>query len=85
MKATESAGRLGETLPLVPLRDMVVFPHMMAPFVVGRETSVRALEAALATPTKRLFLAAQTRSEDRRAEAGRHLRASGVVATVART
>jgi ATP-dependent Lon protease len=38
---------------------MVVFPHMMAPFVVGRESSIRALEAALATPTKRLFLAAQ--------------------------
>jgi ATP-dependent Lon protease len=36
-----------ETLPLVPLRDMVVFPHMMAPFIVGRETSVRALELAL--------------------------------------
>ena len=38
---------------------MVVFPHMMAPFVVGRESSIRALEAALATPVKRLFLAAQ--------------------------
>src|SRR5580765_7446867 len=48
-----------ESLPLVPLRDMVVFPHMMQPFVVGRESSIRALESALATPTKRLFLAAQ--------------------------
>ena len=38
---------------------MVVFPHMMQPFVVGRESSIRALEAALATPVKRLFLAAQ--------------------------
>jgi ATP-dependent Lon protease len=59
MKSPENAGRQVETLPLVPLRDMVVFPHMMAPFVVGRESSIRALEAALATPTKRLFLAAQ--------------------------
>ncbi|HTO86833.1 MAG TPA: endopeptidase La [Thermoanaerobaculia bacterium] len=59
MKSLENAGRHGETLPLVPLRDMVVFPHMMAPFVVGRESSIRALEAALASPTKRLFLAAQ--------------------------
>ena len=58
MKA-ESAGRGLESLPLVPLRDMVVFPHMMQPFVVGRESSIRALEAALATPVKRLFLAAQ--------------------------
>jgi ATP-dependent Lon protease len=56
---TDSAGRGLESLPLVPLRDMVVFPHMMQPFVVGRESSIRALEAALATPVKRLFLAAQ--------------------------
>ena len=56
---TDSAGRGLESLPLVPLRDMVVFPHMMQPFVVGRESSIRALEAALATPLKRLFLAAQ--------------------------
>jgi ATP-dependent Lon protease len=48
-----------ETLPLVPLRDMVVFPHQMAPFVVGRESSIRALELALATPEKRIFLSAQ--------------------------
>src|SRR5882757_431713 len=48
-----------EILPLVPLRDMVVFPHMMAPFIVGRESSVRALEQALSGPTKRIFLAAQ--------------------------
>ncbi len=47
------------TLPIVPLRDMVVFPHMMAPFIVGRETSVRALEHALVRPDKRLFLVTQ--------------------------
>lgn len=51
--------RSRETLPLVPLRDMVVFPHMMAPFIVGRESSVRALEQTLATPEKRIFLVAQ--------------------------
>ncbi len=48
-----------ETLPVVPLRDMVVFPHMMAPFIVGRESSVRALEQSLQTPQKRIFLVAQ--------------------------
>ena len=47
------------SLPLVPLRDMVVFPHMMAPFIVGRESSVRALERSLESPDKRLFLVAQ--------------------------
>ncbi|MDH3524217.1 MAG: endopeptidase La [Acidobacteriota bacterium] len=49
-----------ETLPVVPLRDMVVFPHMMAPFLVGRRSSVKALEAALERPGKRLFLVTQT-------------------------
>jgi len=47
-----------ETLPIVPLRDVVVFPHMMMPFVIGRPSSTRALEHALATD-KKIFLAAQ--------------------------
>ncbi len=46
-------------LPLVPLRDMVVFPSMMAPFVVGRRASILALEATLATNEKKIFLATQ--------------------------
>ncbi len=47
-----------ETLSVVPLRDVVVFPHMMMPFVIGRPSSTRALEHAL-TKDKRIFLAAQ--------------------------
>ena len=31
-------------VPMLPIRDVVIFPHMMTPFVVGRESSVRALE-----------------------------------------
>src|ERR687897_709301 len=38
---------LYETLPIVPLRDVVVFPHMMMPFVIGRPSSTRALEHAV--------------------------------------
>jgi ATP-dependent Lon protease len=49
---------LYETLPIVPLRDVVVFPHMMMPFVIGRPSSTRALEHALGKD-KRIFLAAQ--------------------------
>src|SRR5919202_496373 len=49
---------LYETLPIVPLRDVVVFPHMMMPFVIGRPYSTRALEHALGKD-KRIFLAAQ--------------------------
>src|SRR5512145_2526779 len=45
-------------MPIVPLRDVVVFPHMMMPFVIGRPSSTRALEHAL-LKDKRIFLAAQ--------------------------
>jgi ATP-dependent Lon protease len=45
-------------LPMMPIRDMVIFPHMMTPFVVGRDSSVRALEEAL-TGDRRIFLATQ--------------------------
>ncbi|HKC23952.1 MAG TPA: endopeptidase La [Thermoanaerobaculia bacterium] len=48
-----------KTLALVPLRDMVVFPRMMAPFVVGRASSIAALETALLSTEKWIFLAAQ--------------------------
>src|SRR3954464_2839834 len=46
-------------LPLVPLRDMVVFPSMMPPFVVGRRASILALEATLSTHEIKIFLATQ--------------------------
>ena len=46
------------TLPMMPIRDVVIFPYMMTPFVVGRESSIRALEEALAGD-KRIFLATQ--------------------------
>src|SRR3974377_1947596 len=45
-------------LPMMPIRDVVIFPFMMTPFVVGRESSVRALEEALAGD-KKVFLATQ--------------------------
>ena len=45
-------------LPMMPIRDVVIFPQMMTPFVVGRELSVHALEQALATD-KKIFLATQ--------------------------
>src|ERR1051326_7239340 len=45
-------------LPMMPIRDVVIFPHMMTLFVVGRESSVRALEEALAAD-KKIFLATQ--------------------------
>ena len=47
-----------QTLAMVPLRDVVVFPYMMMPFVIGRPSSIRALEYALVND-RRIFLAAQ--------------------------
>jgi ATP-dependent Lon protease len=43
---------------MMPIREVVIFPHMMTPFLVGRESSVRALEEALAGD-KKIFLATQ--------------------------
>ncbi len=43
---------------MMPVRDMVIFPQQMTPFIVGREASVRALEEAL-TGDKKIFLSTQ--------------------------
>src|ERR1700723_3837097 len=57
MTASRDKGDLRK-LPMMPIRDMVIFPYMMTPFVVGRESSVRALEEAL-TGDRKIFLATQ--------------------------
>ncbi len=46
-------------LPVLPLRDVVVFPHMVVPLFVGREKSVAALEAAFARPDNDILIVAQ--------------------------
>lgn len=48
-------------LPVLPLRDVVVYPNMVIPLFVGREKSVKALEAAM-LQNKRIFLVAQRQS-----------------------
>ena len=57
-RRTRPPERRQRKLPMMPIREMVIFPHMMAPFVVGRESSVRALEEAL-NGDRRIFLATQ--------------------------
>jgi ATP-dependent Lon protease len=49
----------GKVLPVLPLRDIVVFPHMVAPLFVGRPKSVAALSSAMNTADKHIFLATQ--------------------------
>ncbi|MCB9534371.1 MAG: LON peptidase substrate-binding domain-containing protein, partial [Myxococcales bacterium] len=49
-------------LPLLPLRDIIVFPHMVVPLFVGREKSIGALEEAMRSG-KEILLAAQKRAK----------------------
>lgn len=49
------------SVPVLPLRDVVVYPHMVIPLFVGREKSIKALEAAM-LDNKQIFLVAQRKS-----------------------
>ena len=51
------------TLPVLPLRDIVVFPHMVVPLFVGREKSVKALDEIM-KGEKQILLATQKNSVD---------------------
>jgi ATP-dependent Lon protease len=64
--STESEVVLSEKLlqsniPVLPLRDVVVYPHMVIPLFVGRDKSIKALEAAM-VDNKHIFLVAQRKS-----------------------
>jgi ATP-dependent Lon protease len=52
-----------DQLPLLPVRDIVVFPYMVLPLFVGREMSIKAIEAALAG-NRVIFLATQKALDD---------------------
>lgn len=69
-----------ELLPVLPLRDMVVFPHGVHPLFVGTESSIRALEAAMAD-SKKIFLIAKKDSDKTDLEA-EDLYSMGTVATI---
>jgi ATP-dependent Lon protease len=70
----------GELLPVLPLRDIVVFPHMIVPLFVGREKSVRALEAVM-RDDKQILLVAQKNAAQDDPDAG-DLYEVGTVSTV---
>src|SRR5271154_1625944 len=57
-KAPPNANTKRRSVPLLPLRDIIVFPHMVSQLFVGRERSINALDAAMARD-KDIFLAAQ--------------------------
>jgi ATP-dependent Lon protease len=59
---TETKEQLSDLVPVLPLRDVVVYPHMVIPLFVGREKSIRALETAMADD-KKILLVAQKSAE----------------------
>ena len=62
----------GSIFPVLPLRDIVVFPHMIVPLFVGREKSVRALEDVMKDDKQILLVAQKNASQDDPGR-GRHL------------
>lgn len=58
MSFDDKAIEIPESLPMLPVRDIVVFPYMILPLYVGREASIRAVEEALAK-NRLIFLASQ--------------------------
>jgi ATP-dependent Lon protease len=61
-KQESQSSTIPETLPLLPVRDFVIFPHMVLPLFVGREMSIRAIEEAL-NGQRMILLAAQISQE----------------------
>ena len=55
-------------LPVLPLRDIVVFPHMTVPLFVGREKSIRALEAVMAEDKQIILVTKEADTEDPHAD-----------------
>jgi ATP-dependent Lon protease len=51
-------------LPLLPLRDVVVFPHMVIPLFVGRPKSIKALEAAMGSDRRIMLVAQKAAAKD---------------------
>ncbi|MBF5077932.1 endopeptidase La [Paracoccus sp. NBH48] len=69
-----------QTYPVLPLRDIVVFPHMIVPLFVGREKSVRALEAVMESDSPILLAAQKDAAIDEPTEEG--IFRAGVLANV---
>src|SRR6201992_799657 len=63
-KPAPEASSSGDVMPVLPLRDIVVFPHMIVPLFVGREKSVRALEAVMKDDKQILLVAQKNASQD---------------------
>src|SRR2546430_9805906 len=70
----------GQLAAVLPLRDIVVFPHMIVPLFVGREKSVRALEEVMSEEKQILLLTQKNAADDDPTSEGLHT--IGTMATV---
>ena len=78
--AQDAASRATEAIPVLPLRDVVVYPHMVIPLFVGREKSILALEQAMKVDKQILLLAQKQADVDE--PAAKDLYEVGTIATV---
>lgn len=69
-----------QTIPVLPLRDVVVYPHMVVPLFVGRDRSIKALEVAMAADKQVLLVSQKNATEDQPSE--KTIYQVGTVATV---
>ena len=81
MSNTTLLPELPVQLPLLPLRDVVIFPHMVIPLFVGRARSIAALEEAVESSNKRIVLVAQ-KAANKDEPAPEDIYEMGVVATI---
>ena len=79
-KSSESSDATLDSLPLLPLRDVVVYPEIVQPLFVGRPKSIKALETAMAADKKVLLVAQRNAGDDDPGEA--ELFSIGTVATI---
>src|SRR5512141_1070496 len=78
----EEQPRIPDVLPVLPLRDIVIFPFMIVPLYVSRERSIRAVAQALAA--NRLILLAAQKKQDEDDPGGQDIYPVGTVALIMR-
>ncbi|HYY99025.1 MAG TPA: endopeptidase La [Pyrinomonadaceae bacterium] len=82
VEGTEQQLQIPESLPVLPLRDIVIYPFMIVPLFVSREKSIRAVDEALGE-NRMIFLVSQ-RDLDKEEPAGEDLYTTGTVAVIMR-
>src|SRR5499433_2745308 len=82
LEQTDEQLKLPESLPVLPLRDIVIFPYMIVPLFVQRERSIRAVEQALAE--NRMIMLVAQRDLEKEEPVGRDLYNHGTAASIMR-